>query len=88
MTDVAVEALVGVFAHGTGVVNDEVGKDAVCHRHVPARFEQAGNALGIVRVHLTPVGADFVRARGHSVKFTRALPPADALEPPVPKTVW
>ncbi len=63
---VAVELVVGVLAHRAGVEDDHVGvvrRRRGGERHVAGVLQQPGQALGVVDVHLAPVGADLVGAR-------------------------
>ena len=69
LAEVAVELVVGVLAHGAGVEDDDVG-DVRALRGGDARevdvaggLEQPGEALGVVHVHLAPVGAHVVGLR-------------------------
>ncbi|GAB3872568.1 hypothetical protein GCM10027610_138220 [Dactylosporangium cerinum] len=86
VAEVAVEAVVGVLAHGAGVEHDDVRLGVDGHRDVAGVLEQAGDALGIVRVHLAAVGDDLEAARGlshSSAKFSprrvrRRYPPGRA----------
>ena len=66
--EVAVELVVGVLADRAGVEDDHVGLLADGHGGVPGILEQAGEALGVVDVHLAPVGADLVGARLRRVR--------------------
>ena len=61
-TQGAVQALVGVLAHGTGVKYDEVRLGAIRRRRVAGLLEQAGNALGIMNVHLAAKGPHLIGA--------------------------
>ena len=56
--EVAVELVVGVLADAARVEHDHVGGVDVVGRHQPVRREEARDALGVVLVHLAPVGAD------------------------------
>ena len=63
LTEVAIKPVVGVFPYAAGVENYDVSVlDAVRHHH-PFGFEQAGQALGIVLVHLAAESAHQVPAR-------------------------
>ncbi len=62
----AVELVVGVLADAAGVEDDDVGLGIGGGPFVSVGFEQAGDALGVVLVHLTPEGADDVGRRGHA----------------------
>ena len=64
--EVAVELVVGVLPHRAGVEDDHVGLRRRSGRADVARvLQQPGEPLGVVDVHLAPVGADLVRARRH-----------------------
>ena len=64
MAEVSVEPVVGVLAHRAGVEDDDVGGLVAVGAHVTRVLQQARQPLGVVHVHLAPVGADFVRT-GH-----------------------
>ena len=64
VAEVAVELVVGVLADAARVEHDHVGVGLVGGRHQTVGLEQPGDALGVVLVHLAPVGADDVGA-GH-----------------------
>ena len=70
VAEVAVELVVGVLAHRAGVEHDDVGLLAGGRGGVPRVLQQAGEPLGVVDVHLAPVGADLVRARHDRSKST------------------
>ncbi|OEI67234.1 hypothetical protein Cus16_3135 [Curtobacterium sp. ER1/6] len=61
LPEVAVEAVVRVLAHRARVDHDDVRLAAV-RCHVPRRLERPAQTLGVVHVHLAPVGADLVGA--------------------------
>ena len=69
VAEVAVELVVGVLPHGAGVEDDDVrilrllAVGAVREGDVPRLLEQPGQPLGVVHVHLAPVGLDLVGAR-------------------------
>ena len=63
VAEVAVQPVVGVLPHGAGVEHDDVGLVAG-GAHVARGLQQARHPLGVVHVHLAPVGADGVTA-GH-----------------------
>ena len=74
VAQVAVEPVVGVLADRAGVEDDQV--DAVARRRagrpdVAGMFEQAGQPLGVVDVHLAPVGADVVGAAHVALQDTQ-----------------
>ena len=62
----AVELVVGVLADATRVEHDDVGLGLGCDRHQAVGLEQAGDALGVVFVHLAPEGAQHVRPVCHT----------------------
>ena len=64
VAEVAVEAVVGVLPHRAGVEHHDVGVLPLGRGGVPRGLEQAGQALGVVHVHLAPVGAHPVGALG------------------------
>ena len=63
-SEVAVELLIGVLADAARVEDDDVGVFETGRRFHAVGRQHAGNPLGIVLVHLAPVGADEVAA-GH-----------------------
>ena len=91
LAEVAVELVVGVLAHRAGVEDDDVGDLGPLARgqagevDVAGRLEQAGEALGVVDVHLAAVRADVVGpgravvvgavATGAGVKFCVVMAP-------------
>jgi hypothetical protein len=62
LTEVAVQLVVGVLPDAARVEDDHVGAVDVGHLRQPVGLEQAGDALGVVHVHLAPVGAHGVGA--------------------------
>jgi hypothetical protein len=70
--EVPVEPVVGVLPHRAGVEDDDVGLGIVGRRDVAGPLKQAGEPLGVVDVHLAPVGADLVRACAHDRSRVRA----------------
>ena len=58
VTQGAVELVVGVLPDAAGVEDDHIRVVGVGGRHHAVGFEQAGDALGVVFVHLAPEGAD------------------------------
>ena len=64
VAEVAVQLVVGVLADAARVEHDDVGVVLRLGAHQPVGLEQAGDALGVVLVHLAPVGAQDVAA-GH-----------------------
>ena len=66
VAEVAVELVVGVLPHRAGVEDDHVGLLAGRRRDVARLLEQAGQPLGVVDVHLAPVGADLVGTHDRS----------------------
>src|SRR5215467_13244171 len=71
MPKVAIEPIVGVLPDRTGVEHDDVGARTSRRALVARLLEQAGQALGVVHVHLTPVGADLEASRGGACHATR-----------------
>ena len=67
VAEVAVQLVVGVLPDAAGVEDDDVGVVLRLGAHQPVGLQQAGDALGVVLVHLTPVGAHDVAA-GHAVR--------------------
>ena len=57
---VPIESVVGVLAHRAGVEDDDVRLLSLGSRHKSGFLEQARQPLGVVHVHLTPIGADLV----------------------------
>jgi len=62
MAEVAVQPVVGVLPDGAGVEDDHIRVLAAAGPLVSGFLQQAGQALGIVEVHLAPVGANLVCA--------------------------
>ena len=62
MADIAVELVVGVLPHRTGVEHNYVGVGAVGGATVTGGVQQTGESLRVVDVHLAPVGADLIGA--------------------------
>ena len=60
--EVAVELVVGVLPDAAAVEHHDVGVLGIGSRNETIGLEEAGDALGVVLVHLTPEGADEVRA--------------------------
>ena len=65
VAEVAVELVVGVLADAARVEHDDVGVVEVAGRDQPVGLEQAGDALGVVLVHLAPERAHDVAPRLH-----------------------
>jgi hypothetical protein len=65
LAEVAVQLVVGVLPDAAGVEHDHVGVVDARGRAQPVGLEQAGDALGVVLVHLAPEGAHQVRLLGH-----------------------
>ena len=63
MPEVAVQPVGGVLPDGAGVEHEHVGRSVPGGALVARVLQQAGQPLGVVRVHLAPVGADLIRAR-------------------------
>ncbi len=64
VADVAVELVVGVLPHRAGVEHHHVGVGALGCAAVAGGFQQSGEPLGVVDVHLAAVGADLIGATG------------------------
>ena len=64
----SVEPVVGVLPDATRVENDHVCLVLRGGRYQSVGFEQAGNPLAVVLVHLTPVGAHRV-GTGHAYRL-------------------
>ena len=62
VAEVAVQLVVGVFPDGAGVEDHHVRVGVVGGPPVAGRFQQAGQPLGIVHVHLAAVRAHLVGA--------------------------
>ncbi len=64
VAEVAVQLVVGVLPYGAGVEDDDVGVavGALWGADVTGVLQQTGQSLGVVDVHLAPVGAYFVGA--------------------------
>ena len=56
----SVQFFVGVFANATGVQHHNIGVVFVFGHFHAVLFEQAGNPLGVVRIHLAPKGAHYI----------------------------
>ena len=76
MAEVAVQLVVGVLADAARVEHDDVGVAEVAGRDHPVGFEEAGDALGVVLVHLAPERAHDVAASGHGAPGYRWPSPA------------
>jgi hypothetical protein len=61
VTQVPVQPVGRVLAHGAGVEHHQVRVLALVRLAVAGLFEQPGHPLRVVHVHLAPVGADLVR---------------------------
>jgi hypothetical protein len=72
VTEISVEPIVGVLADAAGVEHDDIGVVLRIDGDETIGIEQPGDALGIVFVHLTPVGVHDVAA-GHRTEATRAI---------------
>ena len=70
VAEVAVQLVVGVLANAAGVEHDDVGVGLVVGPDEPVGLEEPGDPLGVVLVHLTPVGAHDVAA-GHGQRLLR-----------------
>ena len=72
VTEVAVELVVGVLADAARVEHDDVGVVLESPAHEPVGLEQAGDPLGVVLVHLAPVGANDIAPRHGTRGYWRA----------------
>ncbi len=85
VAEVAVELVVGVLPDRAGVEDDDVRVGAGRGPHVACLLEQPGQPLGVVHVHLAPVGADLVgacrRARHRPPRVRRSARRQRAAEP-------
>ena len=70
VAEVAVELVVGVLPDAAGVEHDDVGRVEVVGRLHALGREQSGDPLGVVLVHLAPVGAH-EEAPGHDPPSVR-----------------
>ena len=73
VAEVAVELVVGVLADAAGVDDDNVSLSLVGHRNETVGIEQPSDSLGVVFVHLAPVGAHDIGA-GHGREGYRRCP--------------
>src|SRR5947208_13414894 len=78
MAEVAVQLVVSVLPDAARVEEHDVGLPEIVGGLHAISFEQAGEPLGVVLVHLTPEGADQELA-GHTLRLLSA--------PPVPQMV-
>jgi len=67
MAEVAVEPVIGVLADRAGVEYDHVRGFPAGGALITSVFEQASQPLGVVHVHLAPVGAYLISAGGAHV---------------------
>ena len=65
VAEVAVQLVIGILTDAAGVEHHYIGFMLIVGRDQAIGLEEAGNALRIVFVHLTPVGANDVAA-GHN----------------------
>jgi hypothetical protein len=65
LAEVAVQLVVGVLTDAAGVEHDDIGIVQARGGAQPVCFQQAGDALGIMLVHLAPEGAHHVGLVGH-----------------------
>ena len=79
VAEVPVQPVGRVLADRAGVEHDQVRRLPVGGLHVAGVLEQPGDALGIMHVHLAPVGADLVRP-----SFSHLTRIGAACAPPVP----
>lgn len=66
MTQGSVELVVGILPDAAGVEHDDICGISIEGGHKTISFEQAGDALGIMLIHLAPEGSDGVGLLGHS----------------------
>src|SRR5690625_2839396 len=62
VAQIAVELVVGVLPHRAGVEHHQVGVGALGGAAVSGRLQHAGDALGVVDVHLAAVGTHLIGA--------------------------
>src|SRR5690606_18294406 len=76
---VPVEPVVGVLAYGAGVEHHQIGLLLSGARYVARLFQQPGDALGVVHVHLATERAHLVRPRVHPARLAprRAARPGE-----------
>jgi hypothetical protein len=60
MIQCVIQLLIWLFPNGAGVKDYDRGKLTIISLNVSQRFQQATNALGIVRIHLTAKCSDVV----------------------------
>src|SRR5262249_26953378 len=83
VAEVPVQPVVGVLPHRTRVEHDHVGHRTLVRAPVTRLLEQAGEALGVVEVHLAPVGAALICTNGVHVNKRGYAHPSAYLESPV-----
>lgn len=66
-TQLSVETIVRILADGTGIEDNEIGIFAVKGRQIASAVKGACDALGIMRIHLTPKGLDHITALHRAV---------------------
>ncbi len=64
MAEVAVQLVVSVLPHRAGIEHDDVSVTVVLGTAIACRFEQSGEPLGVVHVHLAAIGPDLISAVG------------------------
>ena len=64
LAEVAIKPVVGVFPNAAGIEDHDVGVLGAVGRDHPFGFEEPGQALGVVLVHLAPERAHEVAAGG------------------------
>jgi DNA-binding SARP family transcriptional activator/Tfp pilus assembly protein PilF len=70
MAEVPVQPVGGVLPDRAGIEDDDVGSLAVMRGLVARLVEQPGQTLGVVRIHLAPVGANLVcPAACHTIRI-------------------
>ena len=66
LTQSAVQLVVGILANGAGIEHDEVGVIPLSLR-VTGSFEQTGDSLTIVNIHLAAEGANLIGQSCHDL---------------------
>ena len=59
-TQRAVEPLIGIFAHGAGIKDDEIWLNAFAGGRVAGLLQETRDALRIVHIHLAAESSDFI----------------------------
>src|SRR5262245_23483244 len=71
VTEVAVEPVVRVLPYRAGIEDHDAGGLALGRTDVARALQQAGQPLGVVDIHLAPVGANLVRACSNGPPWVR-----------------